>query len=551
MTESDFKREKMEYDLVIVGAGPSGLSAAINFKKNCQRNGKNYSVCIVEKGSEVGAHILSGAILEPTALDELLNDWQGDDSCPVKVKVKQESIKFLSESNAFTLPKMFIPPVMHNHGNYIISLGSFCKWLSIEAEKLGVEIYPGFAASDILLNDKKLSGIVTGDLGVDEYGKPGPNFQPGIEIHGKYTLFAEGCRGHLGKRLMKEFGLRDKSEHQTYGIGLKELWEVHPEKANEGEVLHTIGWPLDRQTYGGSFLYHLSNNLVSVGFVIGLDYKNPYLSPYDEFQKFKTHPKMKSLFENGRRVSYGARALNEGGWQSLPELTFPGGALIGCDAGTLNTPKIKGTHTAMKSGMIAAEEVFLELEKGNANTHLGNFKNKFLQSWAGVELKKARNVRPSFKYGLSIGMMYTGIDQILFRGKAPWTLSHAEPDHLSLKNKKDCKPIEYPKPDGKLTFDKLTNVSFSSTYHEENQPCHLKLTDDNIPISNNLELYDSPEQRYCPAGVYEVLTENEKPRLQINSQNCIHCKTCDIKDPKQNITWVSPEGGGGPNYTNM
>ena len=333
MTESDFKREKMEYDLVIVGAGPSGLSAAINFKKNCQRNGKNYSVCIVEKGSEVGAHILSGAILEPTALDELLNDWQGDDSCPVKVKVKQESIKFLSESKAFTLPKMFIPPVMHNHGNYIISLGSFCKWLSIEAEKLGVEIYPGFAASDILLNDKKLSGIVTGDLGVDEYGKPGPNFQPGIEIHGKYTLFAEGCRGHLGKRLMKEFGLRDKSEHQTYGIGLKELWEVHPEKANEGEVLHTIGWPLDRQTYGGSFLYHLSNNLVSVGFVIGLDYKNPYLSPYDEFQKFKTHPKMKSLFENGRRVSYGARALNEGGWQSLPELTFPGGALIGCDAG--------------------------------------------------------------------------------------------------------------------------------------------------------------------------------------------------------------------------
>lgn len=551
MTEKDFTREKMEYDLVIVGAGPSGLSAAINFKKICQRNNKDFSVCIVEKGSEVGAHILSGAILEPTALNELIDDWQKDDSCPVKVKVKKESIKFLNEKNAFTLPKIFIPPVMHNTGNYIISLGSFCKWLSTEAEKLGVEIYPGFAASEILLNDKKLSGIITSDLGLNKDGEPGPNFQPGIEIHAKYTLFAEGCRGHLGKRLMSEFNLREKSEHQTYGIGLKELWEIKPENSNQGEVLHTIGWPLDRETYGGSFLYHLSNNLVSVGFVIGLDYKNPYLSPYDEFQKFKTHPKIKGLFEDGRRISYGARALNEGGWQSLPELTFPGGALIGCDAGTLNTPKIKGTHTAMKSGMIAAEEVFLELDKGNTNTNLSNFQTKFIESWAGAELKKARNVRPSFKYGLGAGMIYTGIDQILFRGKAPWTLSHSEPDHLSLKEKVDCEPIKYPKPDGKLTFDKLTNVSFSSTYHEENQPCHLKLSDDSIPISNNFELYDSPEQRYCPAGVYEVLKENDKPRLQINAQNCIHCKTCDIKDPKQNITWVSPEGGGGPNYTNM
>ncbi len=551
MTEKDFTREKMEYDLVIVGAGPSGLSAAINFKKICQRNNKDFSVCIVEKGSEVGAHILSGAILEPTALNELIDDWQNDDSCPVKVKVKKESIKFLNEKNAFTLPKIFIPPVMHNTGNYIISLGSFCKWLSTEAEKLGVEIYPGFAASEILLNDKKLSGIITSDLGLNKDGEPGPNFQPGIEIHAKYTLFAEGCRGHLGKRLMSEFNLREKSEHQTYGIGLKELWEIKPENSNQGEVLHTIGWPLDRETYGGSFLYHLSNNLVSVGFVIGLDYKNPYLSPYDEFQKFKTHPKIKGLFEDGRRISYGARALNEGGWQSLPELTFPGGALIGCDAGTLNTPKIKGTHTAMKSGMIAAEEVFLELDKGNTNTNLSNFQTKFIESWAGAELKKARNVRPSFKYGLGAGMIYTGIDQILFRGKAPWTLSHSEPDHLSLKEKVDCEPIKYPKPDGKLTFDKLINVSFSSTYHEENQPCHLKLSDDSIPISNNFELYDSPEQRYCPAGVYEVLKENDKPRLQINAQNCIHCKTCDIKDPKQNITWVSPEGGGGPNYTNM
>ena len=390
MTEKDFTREKMEYDLVIVGAGPSGLSAAINFKKICQRNNKDFSVCIVEKGSEVGAHILSGAILEPTALNELIDDWQNDDSCPVKVKVKKESIKFLNEKNAFTLPKIFIPPVMHNTGNYIISLGSFCKWLSTEAEKLGVEIYPGFAASEILLNDKKLSGIITSDLGLNKDGEPGPNFQPGIEIHAKYTLFAEGCRGHLGKRLMSEFNLREKSEHQTYGIGLKELWEIKPENSNQGEVLHTIGWPLDRETYGGSFLYHLSNNLVSIGFVIGLDYKNPYLSPYDEFQKFKTHPKIKGLFEDGRRISYGARALNEGGWQSLPELTFPGGALIGCDAGTLNTPKIKGTHTAMKSGMIAAEEVFLELDKGNTNTNLSNFQTKFIESWAGAELKKAK-----------------------------------------------------------------------------------------------------------------------------------------------------------------
>ena len=551
MTNKDFKREKMEYDLVIVGAGPSGLSAAINFKKMCQLQGKDYSVCIVEKGSEVGAHILSGAILEPTALNELFDDWQKDESCPVKVKVKRESVKFLSENNSYSIPKIFLPPVMHNQGNYIISLGSFCKWLSLKAENLGVEIYPGFAASDFILDNQKLSGIITSDLGLGKDGEVGPNFQPGIEIHAKYTLFAEGCRGHLGKRLMEVFNLREKSEHQTYGIGLKELWEIKPEKANKGEVLHTIGWPLDKETYGGSFLYHLSNNLVSVGFVIGLDYKNPYLSPYDEFQKFKTHPKMKGLFEGGRRISYGARALNEGGWQSLPKLSFPGGALIGCDAGTLNTPKIKGTHTAMKSGMIAADEVFSELEKGNSNTYLSDFQNKFLQSWAGIELKKARNVRPAFKYGLGTGMLYTGIDQILLRGKAPWTLNHSEPDHLSLKKKTECEPIDYPKPDGRLTFDKLTNVSFSSTYHEENQPCHLKLTDDNIPISNNFELYDSPEQRYCPAGVYEVLKENDKPKLQINSQNCIHCKTCDIKDPKQNINWVSPEGGGGPNYTNM
>ncbi len=548
---TEIKREKMEYDLVIVGAGPAGLSAAINFKQICKKNNKDFSVCIVEKGSEVGAHILSGAILEPTALNELIEDWQKDESCPVKTQVKKEEISFLTESKSFKLPKIFIPPVMHNDGNFIISLGSMCRWLSTKAEALGVEIYPGFAAADTIISDNKLSGIVTSDLGLSKDGSQGANFQPGIEIHAKFTLFAEGCRGHLGKKLMKEFNLTQDSEHQTYGIGLKELWEVKPEKSNVGNVMHTIGWPLDNQTYGGSFLYHLSDNLVSVGFVIGLDYKNPYLSPYEEFQRFKTHPSVKNIFEDGRRISYGARALNEGGWQSLPKLSFPGGLLIGCDAGTLNTPKIKGTHTAMKSGMIASSEVFLELLKGNQNTKIENIQKVFVNSWAGKELRKARNVRPSFKYGFKLGMILSGIDQIFLRGNAPWTLKHDEPDHLSLGKKDDYKPIEYPKPDGKITFDRLTNVSFTSTYHEEDQPCHLKLTDVDIPISNNLKFFDSPEQRYCPAGVYEILTENNIPRLQINAQNCIHCKTCDIKDPLQNINWVSPEGGGGPNYTNM
>ncbi len=548
---TEINREKMEYDLVIVGAGPAGLSAAINFKQICKKNNKDFSVCIVEKGSEVGAHILSGAILEPTALNELIQDWQNDESCPVKTQVKKEEISFLTESKAFKLPKIIIPPVMHNDGNFIISLGSMCRWLSTKAEALGVEIYPGFAAADIIISDNKLSGIVTSDLGLSKDGLQGSNFQPGIEIHAKFTLFAEGCRGHLGKKLMKEFNLTQNSEHQTYGIGLKELWEVKPERSQVGNVMHTIGWPLDNQTYGGSFLYHLSDNLVSVGFVIGLDYKNPFLSPYEEFQRFKTHPSVKNIFEGGRRISYGARALNEGGWQSLPKLSFPGGLLIGCDAGTLNTPKIKGTHTAMKSGMIASSEVFLELLKGNNNSKIENIQEAFVNSWAGKELKKARNVRPSFKYGLKLGMILSGIDQIFLRGNAPWTLKHDKPDHLSLGKKDDYKPIKYPKPDGKITFDRLTNVSFTSTYHEENQPCHLKLTDLDIPISNNLKFFDSPEQRYCPAGVYEILNENNTPRLQINAQNCIHCKTCDIKDPLQNINWVSPEGGGGPNYTNM
>ena len=544
-------REKMNYDLVIVGAGPSGLSAAINFKKLCKKNGKDLSVCVVEKGSEVGAHILSGAILEPRALNELIEDWKTEEDCPVKVPVKKESLKFLTETNSYEIPGIFTPSVMHNKGNFIISLGNFCKWLAKKAEDLGVEIYPGFSASELLIENDKLNGIITGDLGIDKNGERGPNFEPGIEIHSKYTLFAEGCRGHLGKRLINQFNLRKNSQHQTYGIGLKELWEVKPENSNPGEVFHSIGWPLDNETYGGSFLYHLDKNLVSFGFVIGLDYKNPHLSPYEEFQRFKLHPKIKNIFEGGRRISYGARALNEGGFQSLPKLSFPGGAILGCDAGTLNTPKIKGTHTAMKSGMIASDLVFKELISDSRNDEISNLNKSFMNSWAGQELKNARNVRPSFKYGLKIGMMLSGIDQIIFRGKAPWTLKHAEEDHLALKKKDEAKIIKYPKPDGKITFDRLTNVSFTSTYHEENQPCHLKLNDEKLAISNNLLLYDSPEQRYCPAGVYEILYDSGSPKLNINSQNCIHCKTCDIKDPLQNINWITPEGGGGPNYTNM
>ena len=544
-------REKMNYDLLIVGAGPSGLAAAIKFKKMCIENNKDYSVCVVEKGSEVGAHIVSGAILQPTAMDELFNDWRDNAECPVKVNVKKESVKFMTNEKSFSIPNILIPPVMHNKGNFIISLGSLCKWLGNEAEKLGVEIYPGFAASDIIINNGILKGIVTGDLGVDNQGNPGQNYQPGIEIHSKFTLFAEGCRGHLGKKLISEFDLRKEAQHQTYGIGLKELWEVKPEKSEPGNVMHSIGWPLDHETYGGSFLYHLDKNLVSIGFVIGLDYKNPYLSPYEEFQRFKMHPTIKPLLDEGRRVSYGARALNEGGWQSLPKLSFPGGSLIGCDAGTLNTPKIKGTHTAMKSGIVASENVFRKLEQNLEGVELENFQSEFNNSWAGKELKAARNVRPSFKYGLKLGTILTGIDQIFLRGKAPWTFKHGKPDHLSLQEKTKAKKIEYPKPDGKISFDRLTNVSFSSTYHEENQPVHLKISDEKIPIDKNLALYDSPEQRYCPAGVYEIVNDKGQNRLQINAQNCIHCKTCDIKDPSQNINWITPEGGGGPNYTGM
>ena len=545
------ERDSMEVDVVIVGAGPSGLSSAIRLMQLATENDQELSVCIVEKGSEVGAHILSGAVLETRALDELIPDWKAQ-GAPLNTPVSQEKIVFLSATGAMKVPGLFLPPAMHNKGNYIISLGNLCRWLGEQAEALGVEIYPGFAASDILYHeDGSVKGIATGDMGVSEDGTPGPNFQPGMELHAKYTFFSEGCRGHLGKQLKDKFDLEKDVQTQTYGIGIKELWEIEPEKHQQGLVVHTAGWPLSSDVYGGSFLYHLEDNQVAIGFVVGLDYQNPYLSPYEEFQRFKTHPSIRPTLEGGRRISYGARALNEGGLQCLPKLHFPGGVLTGCDAGTLNMPKIKGTHTAMKSGMVAAESAFAAISTGRANDDLAEYDLAFKNSWAGKELNTARNVRPSFKWGLLAGTIYTGIDQILLRGMAPWTLKHHGADHAQLKKASACTPIDYPKPDGEITFDKLTSVSFSATNHEEDQPVHLTLKDDSVPVNVNLADYDGPEVRFCPAGVYEFVEEGEGQRLQINSQNCVHCKTCDIKDPTQNIVWVTPEGGGGPNYPNM
>jgi len=552
---SGMERESMDVDVVIVGAGPSGLAAAIRLKQLAAEASREIEVTILEKGSEVGAHILSGAVLEPRALDELFPDWQ-ERGAPLETPVSDEKFMFLSETGGISCPTFLLPPAMRNHGNYIISLGNLCRWLGEQAEALGVEIYPGFAAAEVLFNDDgSVKGVATGAMGVTGDGEQGPNFEPGMELHAKQTFFAEGCRGHLGKQLMAKFDLRDGVEAQTYGLGIKELWEVDPEKHQEGLIVHTAGWPLDRETYGGSFLYHLGGNQVSVGFVVGLDYKNPYLRPYEEFQRFKTHPKIRPYLEGGRRIAYGARALNEGGYQSLPKLTFPGGVLIGCEAGTLNTPKIKGTHTAMKSGMLAAEAAFeaLTADGGDAGAgELTGYAEAFRKSWVHGELHAARNVRPAFKWGLLAGSLNAGIDQMLFRGKAPWTLKHGHADHETLRKKSEATPIDYPKPDGEISFDRLTNVSFSATNHEEDQPVHLMLTDETVPISINLAEYDAPEQRYCPAGVYEILEDDGgEPRLQINAQNCVHCKTCDIKDPTQNITWITPEGGGGPNYPNM
>ncbi len=547
--ETDNQREAMEYDVVIVGAGPSGLATAIKLKQiNADAN-----VCIVEKASEVGAHILSGNVFETKALDELLPDWQSMEGCPLKTKVSKEKFLVLSEKSYFSVPSFLLPPVQHNKGNYITSLANLCRWLGQVAEGMGVEIYPGFAASEILYDEQgKVRGVATNDMGLDINNERKDSYEPGIELHAKVTVFAEGCRGHLGKQLINKFNLSENSDPQQYGIGLKEIWEVPEENHDEGMVLHSVGWPLENDTYGGSFVYHAENKQIYLGYVIGLDYSNPYLSPFEEFQRFKTHPAIKKMLSGGKRISYGARALIEGGLQSLPKMYMPGALLIGCDAGTLNMPKIKGSHTAMKSGILAAEAINEFISERVSD--LSVYEEKFNNSWLYKELHAARNVKPFFtRFGTLLGVMLAGIDQWLFWGKMPFTLSHKHADHETLSKAKDAKKIEYPKPDGVLTFDRSSSVYLTGTYHTENQPVHLQLKDSELPISYTLNEYDEPSQRYCPVGVYEVHQENESetPRFVINSQNCIHCKTCDIKEPSQNINWVTPEGGGGPKYANM
>lgn len=553
------EREYMEFDVVIVGAGPAGLSAACRLKQKAAEAGKEISVCVVEKGSEVGAHILSGAVFEPRALNELFPDWKAL-GAPLNTPVTRDDIFVLKNADsAQKIPDFFVPKTMHNEGNYIISLGNLCRWLAQQAENLGVEIYPGFAAQEALIDENGVvRGIITGDLGVDREGHPKEGlYTPGMELRGKYTLFAEGCRGHIGKQLIKRYNLDSDADVQHYGIGLKEIWEIDPAKHQPGLVVHTAGWPLDimgTENTGGSFLYHLENNQVVVGLIVDLSYSNTYLSPFDEFQRLKHHPVLKQYLEGGKRVSYGARAIAKGGLNSLPKMVFKGGALIGCDLGTLNFAKIKGSHTAMKSGMLAAESVADALfAEQDCTVELTTYVDAFKNSWLHEELFASRNFGAAIhKYGAIIGGGFNWLDQNIFGGKLPFTLRDTKPDYACLKLAADCKKIDYPKPDGKLSFDKLSSVFISGTNHEEEQPCHLKLTDPSIPISKNLPLYDEPAQRYCPAGVYEVITkEDGEKRFQINAQNCVHCKTCDIKDPAQNITWVAPEGAGGPTYPNM
>lgn len=551
MTET-IERDSMQYDVVIVGAGPAGLSTAIKLKQLAEAAGREISVCVVEKGSEVGAHVLSGAVIDPKSLTELIPNWQ-ELGAPLTRPVTEDRFLILSETGSRQMPT---PPNFQNHGNYIISLGMLCRWLAEQAEGLGVEIYPGFAAAEVLYHaDGSVKGIATGDMGIGKDGEPTADYAPGMELWGRQTVFAEGCRGSLSKQLIKQFALDKDSQPQTYGIGIKELWEVDPAQSKPGTVTHTTGWPMDNHTYGGSFLYHLDDNKVAVGFVVGLDYQNPYLSPFEEFQRFKTHPDIRPIFEGGRRIAYGARALVEGGLQSLPKLTFPGGVLVGDAAGFLNVPRIKGSHAAIKSGMLAAEAVFGVLDEVEEAETSGKeataYTALFQNSWLHDELHRARNIRPAFKWGLWPAMIYGAIDTYLFKGNAPWTLKHHGTDHASLKPAAQCQPIAYPKPDGKVSFDRLSSVFLSATNHEENQPAHLKLTRPEVAIETNLKTYASPETRYCPAGVYEIVEEESGPRLQINAQNCVHCKTCDIKDPTQNITWTCPEGSGGPNYAEM
>jgi electron-transferring-flavoprotein dehydrogenase len=542
-------RERMDYDVVVVGAGPAGLACAIRLKQLAAQSGRELSVCVLEKGSEVGAHILSGAVMEPRALDELLPDWKNL-GAPLNTPVVDDRFFYLTAARAIRLPT---PPQMRNEGNYIVSLGNVARWLARQAEGLGVEVFAGFAAAEVLYaEDGAVAGVATGDMGIGKDGNRTANFAPGVEIHGRATVFAEGVRGSLAKTLFERFDLRKSASPQTFGLGIKELWEVEPAKHRPGHVVHTIGWPLDWETYGGSFLYHLENNQVAVGYVVGLDYKNPYLSPFEEFQRFKTHPKIRGLFEGGRRIAYGARAINEGGLQAIPALAFPGGALIGCSAGFLNVPKIKGSHTAMKSGMVCAEALFEALATEGRIGTLEAYPAALKKSWVYEELAAVRNIRPAFAKGLAVGIAYSALETYVLRGRAPWTFKH-HPDNESLRPAAASTPIDYPKPDGKISFDRLSSVFLSNTNHEENQPAHLTLKDAAVPVAYNLARYDSPEQRYCPAGVYEIVRDAQgaNPRLQINAQNCVHCKTCDIKDPTQNINWVVPEGGGGPNYPNM
>ncbi len=548
------ERDSMQYDVVIVGAGPAGLSAAIRLKQLAAAAGREVSVCVVEKGSEVGANILSGAVIDPVSLSELLPDWQ-QNGAPLSRSVTRDRVMFFTENKAYQLPTT---PCFQNHGNYIISLGLLCRWLAEQAEALGVEIYPGFAASEILYHaDGSVKGIATGNMGIGKDGEPTDAFQPGMELHAQQTLLAEGCRGSLSKQLIQRFALDNDSQPQTYGIGIKEIWEVEPGKSRPGEVMHSTGWPLDSQTYGGSFVYHLDDNQIAIGFVVGLDYQNPYLSPFEEFQRFKTHPEIRTMLEGGRRIAYGARTLIEGGLQSLPKLTVPSAALIGDAAGFLNVPRIKGIHTAIKSAMLAAEALFPLLEESEsveeavANQEALAYQNLFETSWLYRELHEVRNIRPSFQWGLWAAFAYTGLEQYVFKGRTPWTLKHRHSDHAVTRKAAACRPIEYPKPDGKLTFDRLSSVFLANLSHEENQPGHLTLRNPATMISVNHREYASPETRYCPAAVYEIVEESGQPKLQINAANCVHCKACDIKDPTQNITWICPEGGSGPNYGAM